>query len=182
MKVLASLFCLLAIAASFGVAQQQPQADECRFTVTGEPAHATVTGPDDLIPLVYVVEQPDSPLEIVSIDLTGMWVSIAHEKFTFHECVAYEVRNRSDRAIQRFSVGFRVNNPGGGAPGLDNGNAVTLAPGQTTGIKGCGGGGSGGAPGNYVRLVFAVDAVDFGDFAYRPSLRIPRSLGIRPVW
>jgi len=42
------------------------------FTVQGEPSHATVVGPEDILPIVYVVEQPDSPIEIVSVDLQGM--------------------------------------------------------------------------------------------------------------
>jgi len=37
-------------------------------------------GPDELLPLVYVVEQPDSPIEVVSVDLTGTWLSISHER------------------------------------------------------------------------------------------------------
>ncbi len=59
---------------SFGAAQQQQQhdSDACRFT--GEPSHATVAGPADISPLVYVVEQPDSPIEIVSVGLQGMWL------------------------------------------------------------------------------------------------------------
>lgn len=33
-----------------------------------------------------------------------------------------------------------------------------------------------------VRLLVSVRSVDFGDCLYRASLRIPRSLGVHPVW
>jgi len=52
------------------------------FTVQGEPAQPTVKGPEDIVPLVYVVEQPDSPIEVVSADLTGTWLSVSHEQHT----------------------------------------------------------------------------------------------------
>ena len=180
MKFLISLFCFLGITAFFGVAQQQPQADECKFNVTGEPARATVTGPDDLVPLVYVVEQPDSPLEILSIDLTGMWLSVSKERYTYHNCKRITVRNRSDRTILRYMVSVGMNHVPG--PGIPGDGASPLAPNQTTEIGTCNGGGDGDAPGNHIRLVVAVTAADFGDFVYHPSLRIPRSLGIYPLW
>ena len=179
MKFALSFLCLLFAAASLGTAQQQPQNIECKFSVAGEPARATITGPEELIPLVYVVEQPDSPLEILSIDFTGMWLSISHEQYTYHHCAKYQVRNRSDRRIQHFDLQLLVNNAAGGGGGFGQGlNSRPLDPGQSVEVGGCNGEGKGGAPGNYVRLVAEVTSVDFGDFLYRPSLRIPRTLGI----
>src|SRR6266436_5724406 len=69
-----SLSGLLLLMGSFGLAQQQQHDDDaCKFSVQGDPVHATVTGPEDILPLVYVIEQPDSPVEVVSVDLEGMW-------------------------------------------------------------------------------------------------------------
>jgi hypothetical protein len=53
---------LLIVSFGFGLARQpQQNSNSCGFAVQGEPAQPTVKGPDDIVPLVYVVEQPDSP-------------------------------------------------------------------------------------------------------------------------
>jgi len=58
----------LLLASNFGGAQQPSSNESCGYTVQGKASQATVVGPDDIVPLVYVVERPDSPLEIVSAD------------------------------------------------------------------------------------------------------------------
>jgi hypothetical protein len=90
---------------SFGVTrQQQTGSESCGFDVEGNPAQPTITGPDDIVPLVYVVEQPDSPIEFISVDLHGMWLSVANDQVTYHSCAKYEVRNRSNHVIQGFAL------------------------------------------------------------------------------
>jgi len=160
---------------------QQPGSESCGFTVQGEPTHPIVTGPEDILPLVYVVEQPDSPIEVVSVDLSGMWVSVANEHHTERDCATYKVRNRSDRPVRAFYVELNVA-AWTGAAGSGASSTSPLAPGQIVEIKSCGGSGGGGAPGNHVRLLVSVQSVDFEDCFYRPSMRIPRSLGVQPVW
>jgi hypothetical protein len=179
MRTIVSLLGLLLLTGGFGVAQQQQHDSEaCTFAVHGDPVHATVEGPEGIVPLVYVVEQPDSPVEIVSVDLEGMRLSVSHEQYTEHNCARYKARNRSDRVVQRFEIDLKAN--GGG--GFGTSSSSPLAPGQTVEIKACNGGGRGGAPGNRVRLLVAVGSVVFEDCFYRPSLRIPRSLGVHPIW
>jgi hypothetical protein len=182
MRLMVSSLGLLLLMGSFGIAQpQQRDSYACGFTVQGEPTHPTVAGPDDIVPIVYVVEQPDSPIEIVSIDLQEMWLSISKEQHTEQDCAKYKVRNRSDRVIQGFDIELLVSGiSGGGGSGAHS--SSPLAPGQTVEIMSCGGGGHGGAAGNHVRLLVSVHSVDFGDCLYRASLRIPRSLGVHPVW
>jgi len=172
---------LLFLMGSLGLAQQQQHDDDaCKFSVQGDPVHATVTGPEDILPLVYVVQQPDSPVEFVSVDLEGMWLSVSGEQHTERDCAQYKVHNRSDRTIQRFEIMLNVSAAsGGGGSGARSSSA--LASGQTVEIKACGVRGSGGAPGNRVRVLVFVREVDFGDCLYRPSLRVPRSLGVTPV-
>jgi hypothetical protein len=167
---------------TLGSARQQHPDEECTFSVQGEPTRPTVTGPDDLVPLVYVVEQPDSPIEIVSVDLEGMWVSVSHEQVTERSCAKYKVRNRSDRPIQAFGIELRVTNVRGVGGGSGAQSSSPLAPGQTVEIRSCGGGGQGDAPDNYVRLLVYVGSVNFGDCFCRPSIRIPRSLKVRSIW
>ena len=182
MKILITLLGFFLLTFTLGVARpEQHASNSCGFTVQGEPAHPTVTGPDDILPLVYVVEQPDSPIEVVSVDLSGMWLSVANEQHTERDCATYKVRNRSDRPVQTFEVQVSVSVFTGGG-GFGTHPSSPVAPGQTVEIKSCGGGGHGGAPGNHVRLLVSVQSVDFGDCFYRPSMRIPRSLGVQPVW
>jgi hypothetical protein len=179
MKIVISLLSLCLLMFTLGTARTHQHASEsCGFTVQGEPAQPTVEGPDDIVPLVYFVEQPDSPIEVVSVDLTGMWLSVANEQYSVRHCATYKVRNRSDRPVQAFDLELSISGGGGfGAP------SSPLAPGQTAELKACGGGGHGvGVPGNHVRLLVFARSVDFGDCFYRPSARIPRSLGVHPVW
>ncbi len=173
-------FSLLTFAFRLAQSQQSPSGS-CGFTVQGEPAHPTITGPDDILPLVYVVEQSDSPIEIISLDLTGMWVSVANDQYSHRDCAVYKVRNRSDRNVLSFEVQVQVGALSG-AGGFRASPSSPLAPSQTIELKSCNSGGHGGAPGNHVRLLVSVQSVDFGDCFYRPSMRIPRNLGVLPVW
>jgi hypothetical protein len=182
MKIVFSLLSFSLLMFTLGMARTQQHASgSCGFTVQGEPAHPTITGPDDILPLVYVVEQPDSPIEVVSVDLTGMSLSVANEQHEQRNCATYKIRNRSDRPVQTFNVELSVSTLNGGG-GFGANPSSPLAPGQTVEIRSCGGGGRGGAPGNHVRLLVSVQSVDLGDCFYRPSVRIPRSLGVHPVW
>ena len=121
------------------------QNDSCGFVVEGNSSRPTVTGPDDIAPLVYVVDQPDSPIEIVSVDLSGMWLSVANEQHTERDCASYRVRKRSNRAIRSFEVLLQVGGSQGGG-GIGARPSSPLGPGQTVEIESCGGGGHGGAP------------------------------------
>jgi hypothetical protein len=186
MKIMLTFLGLFLLMVSFGVARQQQHASEsCGFAMQGEPARPTVQGPDDIVPLVYVVEQPDSPIEVVSVDLTGMWLSVANEQTTIKNCAKYQIRNRSDRTVQKSEIRLMLSTAdgvggGSGVPGVLT--SSSLAPGQTVEVNSCNGGGHGSATDNYVRLLVYVDKVDFEDCHYKPSLRIPRSLKVRTPW
>jgi hypothetical protein len=98
MKMRMMFLALLLLIVSFGVGlarKPQQNAASCGFTVHTESVEPTIKGPDELLPLVHVVEQPDSPIEVVSVDLTGTWLSISYERTTDHFCGKYRVRNRS---------------------------------------------------------------------------------------
>jgi len=184
MRILFSSLGLLLIATTLSFAQPQqpppPDLDACAFTVHGEPTRATVTGPGDIVPLVHVVEQPDSPIEVLSVDLTGMWLSVANGELAHNNCARYTLRNRSDRAIERTSVELQIS-PGGSYGVFSPSGGTSLAPGGTTEIKACNGGGhASGVHGDRVRLLVSVRSVEFENCTYLPSLRIPRSLGVHP--
>jgi hypothetical protein len=183
MKVLVGFVGLFLLTGGLGTAQQQPADNAaCGFAVQGEPAHAAVVGPDDLVPLVYVVEQPDSPLEILSVDLDGMWLSVADERHQEHMAAKYRIRNRSDRTIQNFDINLTISTGGSLGGGIGIGASSSLAPGQTVEITAGHGNGDGGAPGNHVKLLVFVDSVEFNGCHYAASLRLPRSLGVHDPW
>lgn len=158
--------------------QQKPEKDACTFAVQGEPTLPSVTGPDNIIPLVYVVEQPDSPIEILSVDLEGTRLSVSNNRYTVHNCEKYQIRNRSNQAIRFAEIMLEFNGEGGfGAT-----NSEPISSGQTVEVKACNGGGHGPAPENRVKLLVSVHSIRFGDCMYRPSVRIPQTLGVRPAW
>jgi hypothetical protein len=176
----ASIFFLTLTAPSS--TQQSPEADSCRFTVSPSASKPTITGPDDVTSLVHVVEQPDSPVEIVAADFKDSFVAVAHEQFTQQLRCSLKVHNRSDRWIRRVNIMVYVASTSlegaGSGFGLEGpGRAQNLAPGQEIELQGCGGGGSGGAAGNHVRIVVFVGRVDLDACFYVPSKRYPRPLG-----
>ena len=185
MKLNLMFLALLLLVMSLGVGQArkvQQNSTSCGFAMQGESVEPTIKGPDELVPLVYVVEQPDSPIEVVSVDLTGMWLSISHERTTEHFCTKYQVRNRSDRTVQKFEIMLELSTIGGAGGGSGTLSSSGLPPGQAADVESCGGGGNGSAKDNYVRLLVYVDKVDFEDCHYKPSLRLPRSLRVHTVW
>ena len=185
MKTRLTFSVLLVLVVSFGLGlarQPQHSSNSCGFAVQGEPAQPTVKGPDDIVPLVYVVEQPDSPIEVVSVDLTGTWLSVSREQHTEQYCAKYRIRNRSDRTIQEFEMMLMLSTIAGAGGGSGTVSSSPLSPGQAVDVESCGVRGNGSAKVDYVRLLVYVDKVDFEDCHYKPSLRIPRSLKVHTVW
>lgn len=183
MRITLTFLASLLVACTLGIARQQNSDDPCGFVLAGELSHPTVKGPNDLVPLVYVVEQPDSPVGVISVDLEGMWLSISNERHTEQGCTKYTIRNRSNRTVQKFSVTLRIATIGGATGGALTTSSSSLAPERTVEItNSCGVKGRGFAKDNYVRLLVYVDSIDLGDCFYRPSLRVPRSLRTNASW
>jgi hypothetical protein len=166
---------------------QQPSepAESCGFTVSGSPAKAVITGPEDIVPLVYVVDQPDSPVEILAVDFSDSFLSFTRDQVTATLHCVVTVHNRTEKRVKGFGINVFVAGKSG-APagvGLDSvrSGAPELAPGQELQIRGCGVMGNGGAPDNYVRILVYVSGVNMGDCLYEPSKRIPIKLGVWPV-
>jgi hypothetical protein len=159
-------------------ATQQPQTDACHFTVEGSTGRPQISGPPDLVPLVYIVDQPDSPIEIASINLDGSWLSVSGEQYTERTCVKYQVRNRSDRVVQHAVVllGYGTLSKAGVS------NSASISPGQTAELAACAFGGSGGVRGNPMKILISVGQIDFDDCFLRPSVRVPLFWGVKPTW
>jgi hypothetical protein len=179
MKALVPCLSVLFLVSSNAPPVQAPQAaDSCRFTVSGEVAKPTISGPEDITALVHVVEQPDSPVEILAIDFKDSWLSVAHERVTEQLRCTMKIRNRSDQQVKGLSLLVIVGPSPGAGQGTEFGGfpgpaqTRSLVPGQEADIIGCGGGGSGGAPGNHIRIFVYVDRVDWDGCLYVPSKRL----------
>jgi len=182
MRRLLGLFCVLLLAFSAGsVAHQQSRPDACGFTVQASSTKPEVTGPPDLVPLVYVVDQPDWPIEIQSINLDGSWLSVSGDHYTRRTCVHYQVRNRSDRAIQHVELLLAYNGRGGAGAS----NSAPISSSQTGQLVACaigGIGGTGSTSTNPMKILISVGAITIDDCAFRPSVRVPLSWGVKPSW
>lgn len=160
-------------------AQQTPAPDACKFTVSDTTTQATITGAEDIVKLVRVMAQPDSPLEILAVDFKPEgFLAISNEQFAEQLRCTARVRNRSDRTIHQATISLTLGDTRGSV-GTEGGIKM-LPPGQESEFNLCGGGGgSGGAKGNNVRIVVVVRDIDFGSCTYRVSQRIPKDLGVR---
>ena len=162
--------------------QQPEQLGSCHFTVSGETTKPVITGPEDITPLVYVIEQPDSPVEIVSLDFTGYVLSVVNERYTQKSCSTMRVRNRSDQPVNNVQVGVFLSTKGYVAgPGFVGGpgHVQSLGAGQETEIRLCNSGGTGDAPGNRVHIFASVEQLRVNKCVYVPSKRIPYDLAVR---
>lgn len=167
------------------VTQQTEDKDTCSFKVSESTTRALITGSDDVVAMTHVIEQPDSPIEILAIDFKDSCVSVANEHFTDKLRYAIKVRNRSDQPIRGFSitvlvtpagVDFGSSGAGIGSVGLSAGRS--LAAGQEMEVVQEGGSGTGGASNNAVLVLVSVDGAALGDCSYIPSRRYPNHLGV----
>lgn len=179
MKLVLTFCSLILLAAHFAtVKERETDTDSCNFNVEKNSVKTSVTEPDKFTSLVYIVEQPDSPLELVSVDLSDMKIWIIDDRYEWSNCARIRVRNRSERTIQRLSLDLEFNVGGGfGAVGHS-----ALPSGQTTDIDACNGGGHGRPTPAPLKFLISVEKVEFAGCVYRPSMRIPHSLGVRSIW
>lgn len=83
-----------------------PQAQEpCKFSLIAARPQATSRGPEDVVQAVKVVDQPDSPLAITSLDLRAVTLDASPWQYTMEGMMLIEVMNVSDVAISRVELG-----------------------------------------------------------------------------
>jgi hypothetical protein len=169
----------------------QAAASLCAFRLESPTtAPPRVIGPDWFIPLVHVQNQPDSPLEIVTIDYNKTRLSLASSGYTHEDDYVLRVRNRSDRNILRFDVTLRIVNaaarlapdrqhnpfPFLTRPGFEP-RGGPIGPGQTLPVRIRSGAGSGSGPEiTPYRVVVTVSVVEFEGCFYQPSIALPKVL------
>jgi hypothetical protein len=170
----AAIVLLLAVGAA--LPGQQKSERGCDFNLSGDRVAPNITGPEEVVRITHVVDQPDSPIKIVSADFKDSYVSISNERFTQRLDCTLKVRNQSDRAVRSFQTLAGVTSGGalsgyGALPEMPGGRS--LMPGEELEIQGCGGTGNGGAPNNSVRLLVAVESVSLDGCVDFPSRRFP---------
>ncbi|HEX9759634.1 MAG TPA: hypothetical protein VGA40_01875 [Candidatus Acidoferrales bacterium] len=173
MRILLAALLIASLSGISGGQDQNPvinSAEMCKYTLTGDrPATPVITGPDEIVGAVRIIEQPDSPIEILSIDYTGSWLAVSHGQFTERTCLGVRVRNRSDRAVTRFKIEA-------GSTGLDSrkSGVPSLAPGQEFEIPNqCRGGGTGSMQNDQYRILVTIPLVEMGGCAFGPPVAIP---------
>jgi hypothetical protein len=178
MKFLVACAAAALVVLAPALSQQQKVENKCDFSLSGPHVQTSITGPQEIVAITEVVDQPDSPVEIISADFKGSFVSVANERFTEELRCSMKLRNRSDRVIHSFDTITALVSGGIGIPALsgfqatpDLPNGRNLAPGAELEMNGCGGGGNGGAPNNRVRLIVGIQAVSFDGCLYVPSRR-----------
>jgi hypothetical protein len=179
MKLLLCSVGVFLLALSAATATQQPEGrDACRFKVSESTTKAAITGPEDIVGWTYVVEQPDSPIEILAADFKDSFLSVVNDRYTEELRCTIKVRNRSDQPVRGFDIRVLVTTGRYASVGSGMGifppeTGRSLAAGQAMEIKGCGGRGTGGVIANTVRLVVVVDSVAMDGCFYIPSRRYP---------
>lgn len=181
MRTACLLLASVLLTGSLSWAEQEEQA--CKFSVRGEPSKPTVTGPADVVSRIRMLDQPESPIEIASLDLEGTVLSFAHGRLYEQFCTKLKVRNRSDRVIQKAMIMIHgvFTPPGsGGFVGTEL-FIKELTPGKETELVSCPERGtSGSASNDNFSLLVTVESVDFPGCRYFPSIRIPyRDLAAR---
>jgi hypothetical protein len=96
------------------VTQQSEGSRACGFALSGAFAKTTISGPDEIVSPVHIVEQPDSPVEILAIDFKDSWVAVANERETHKLLCTLKFRNRSDQSIRKVGIRIRVATADGG--------------------------------------------------------------------
>jgi len=153
--------------------QESAANSACEFTLR-EPAvkQAAITGADAVKVPIHVVQQPDSPIEILSVDLTGSSFDVQHTndgvyRSSYSTRCKVKIRNRSDRAMRAIEVDIN----GHGTP------PAALLPGGEMEVE-CAGSGSSHSKNAPVLNIY-VNRVEFDSCSYEPSARIPHRLGRR---
>ena len=88
----------------FAVASPVQGQEQCRFSVGAERPQATSRGPDEMVRVIKVVDQPDSPLAITTLDLSGLALRASLSQYTLEGTINVELMNISDTPVSRVEL------------------------------------------------------------------------------
>ena len=69
---------LLALCAA--LSGQQRSENGCDFNLSGAQVTPNITGPDEIVAITHVVDQPDSPIKIVAADFKNSFITVSNER------------------------------------------------------------------------------------------------------
>lgn len=169
----------LAVAAGAVNARQTATGDlasGCTFAISPAANTPRVVGENEAARRAWVMAQPDSPLRILRVDLSGLDVNAGPGWFTRSGRHVMDVQNVSDKAIVGAQVMVKVGfSPGSG---IGHGHKLErpLGPGEVARIEFTSGNGRGSqSTDREVSVVALVQEVETADCTYRPSEAWPNS-------
>jgi hypothetical protein len=150
----------------------------CAFRVPKELPRSSLIGSHDLVRRVRVLPQPDSPITVLSVDVSQLQLNTVSSSYDYDGRFGIRIRNISDRVIKSAIVSLSFWSETGGAGRLTNLNH-RLAPGDAVWLAGGGDGGAwrlGHDMEESLELRFAVESVAMDGCTYRPAQARPNRL------
>src|SRR2546425_1178289 len=140
-----ALLAVVGLYGAFGSSAVSDASLDCQFAIVPEARAPQIRGPSDITSRAIVMHQPDSPVAVVGVDLTGMNLVAGSGFYEVSGRYSVTIKNISDRALQhvqvRVSIGSRMGAVGGGV-----GSPRPLEPGATAHINFRSGRGGGTGP------------------------------------
>ena len=152
--------------------------ERCEFSLVGERPKAEMTAGangDQLVRAIKVVDQPDSPLAITSLDLRGLTLNASLSQYTMEGTISVEVMNISDVPVLRVEFGRAAGWRDGSASGRWSFD-THLRPGERSVYSFSGRSGGGTALPAELTVVVGVDAVSIGNCRHEPSVTAASAL------
>ena len=169
--LLLSILCAASVAAVTPDRTAAPEPTSgCTFAISPPISAAVVAGDNDAARRASVMAQPDSPLRILGVDLSGLVLNAGYESFTRHGRHVMDVQNVSDEVISEARVMVKVGFSSGSGVGSGTKLRRSLKPGERARIEWSAGTGRGTDNTDREAFVVAlVEEVQTADCTYRPS-------------
>jgi hypothetical protein len=147
------------------------QAQEpCKFSlVSDRPIPITAQGEAVVVQAVKVVDQPDSPLAITSLDLRGLTLNASSSHYTMEGAISVEVINISDMPVARIEFGRAA----GWRDGYSSGKwsfGSQLGPGERRVFTFNGRTRGGTGQPDQLMVLVGMDVIFFGQCRYEPAV------------
>jgi hypothetical protein len=165
----------VALVAMQAIPRTPPGEQACAFRLFKPPTRLSLVGSPDLVRRARVLPQPDSPVAVLSVDLSQLVLTTGGSSYDYDGKFGIQIRNVSDRVIKSAMVSllFWSELEGGGRhTGLNH----ALAPGDAAWLAGGGNGYAwrlGHDMDENLELRVAVESVEIDGCIYRPAQARP---------
>ena len=147
-------------------------ARSCHFAVARQSQPPEIHGPDEIVSRARVLVQPDSPVALLSVDLSPMTLTVSSAGFESSGGYSVLIKNVSDRVLTEVAIFVRIRGKNGHI-GSGTHWKTPLQPGETARVVARSGRGNGTAPDGEVEVVTYVDSVETSGCVYKPSQSWP---------